>query len=118
MTDKELLFYAANAHGNLIYIEDLGWIHQDKNGNRGSWWNPLDDSRDAFDLFVKLKLDVSFGDDYYFDKGPMTFCGSQWDCRESAHFKRFVKHAPDPYAATRLAIVREAAEIGKTKHAN
>ena len=123
MTDRELLELAAKAAGICGHYachhpkfdndwEELGIWFVDKN-DCTSCWNPLKDDGDALRLAVNLKLDVSFGNRYYFDEGPMTFCGTYWSSGESATFKRFVSHGSDPYAATRRAIVRAAAEIGE-----
>ena len=53
-------------------------------------WNPLEDDGDALRLAVKLGIDISKAQLDYYDK-----------------------HSTDPYGATRRAIVRAAAEIGK-----
>ena len=58
----------------------------------GWQWNPLTDDGDALRLTVKLGIDIS--------KSQVDY----WD-----------KNSTDPYAATRRAIVRAAAEIGKEK---
>ncbi len=88
MTDKELLELAAKAAG----IE-LKWMTQLSNGVKPdedfiSNWHPLTDDGDALRLAVKLGLFT--GDKFY-------------------EFRSL------EYAATRRAIVRAAAEIGKTK---
>ena len=98
MTDKELLELAAKAVGGFVYVENMGWIEQDEHGNRGSWWNPLGDDGDALRLAVKLGMCVEvlsdqkvvFVDALYIIELPL---------------------GDDPYAATRRAIVRAAAEI-------
>lgn len=104
-----------------VYIEGgcmSGWVvcysySGELAGTERIEWDPLEDDGDALRLAVELKLDISFGNSYYFDEGDMTFCGTRWDSRESQTFKRFVKHGNDSYAATRRAIVRAAAEIGR-----
>lgn len=64
---------------------------------RGTRWNPLTDDGDALRLAVKMGLEVGFeGDNFVFADGT---------CSEFL--------TPDPYAATRRAIVRAAAEIGR-----
>ena len=109
MTDKELLLLAAKAYGGLVQAEPDGdWIHEDSDGNRGAWWNPLTDDGDAFKLAVKLGL---FIDAY----GTSTTVGRVIDERSLAVVTLDEKHCDDPYAATRRAIVRAAAEIGRTK---
>lgn len=116
-TDKELLELAAKAAGYSLYIwgtkgeENVVRVDEERHYR----WNPLTDDGDALRLAVKLKLNVEFGNRYYFDEGPMTFCGKYWDSTDSEYYKYFQKHKDDPYAATRRAIVRAAAEIGKTK---
>ncbi len=98
MTDRELLELAARAAGI-----DLDWDVPPKSPpwrmtgegeDRGpaAQWNPLTDDGDALRLAVKLGLDGDF----------VTLMISS-------------KHDGDPYAATRRAIVRAAAEIGKDK---
>lgn len=101
-TDRELMKFAAKAHGNLLYVEGMNsWIHADEAGNRGAWWNPLTDDGDALRLAVKMKLAVVIRDD---------------DTRANQYLndsKRREFHDADPYAATRRAIVRAAAAIGE-----
>src|SRR5690606_29893747 len=58
------------------------------------WWNTLMDDGDALQLAVRLKLDILFTD-------SLVDCGIPI-CLDDA-----------PFAATRLAIVRAAAELAK-----
>ena len=111
MTDRELLEFAAKAAGiELRWHDDWCYIPRNKpphnrrlnDEGQGEIWNPLTDDGDALRLAVKLGLHtmhskhkVKVGRKLVQD-GP---------CEED---KR-----PDPYAATRRAIVRAAAEIGK-----
>lgn len=85
--DKELLTLAAKAAGiNVDSWEDCGW-------------SPLSDDSDALRLAVELGLVVDAQKD-------RTWVGkTQYDAVEH--------HGNDPYAATRRAIVRAAAEIGR-----
>lgn len=96
MTDRELLEMAAKAHGGLVYVDGIGWIHEDENGDRGSWWMPLTDDGDALRLMVKLNIHAYKG-------WASTPKGIVFDCRSNAN----------QLAATRRAIVIAAAEIGK-----
>jgi hypothetical protein len=120
-TDRELLELAAKAAGlnNLIFNHGqtnayhAGSLKYMTEKHHHTPWNPLNDDGDALRLAVDLKLGVTYGGKYFFDDGPMTFCGEYWDANESRYFKAFVKHESDPRAATRRAIVRAAAEIGK-----
>jgi hypothetical protein len=99
MTDRELLEAAAKAAGY--------WAAEfncPANLPRPEW-NPLTDDGDALRLAVKADIDVvQIGDvtraDYMIGIG---FCTVE------------VPHWGDPYAATRRAIVRAAAEIGRSK---
>jgi hypothetical protein len=90
MNDRELLEAAAKAAGIEIKYNYLGM--QDARCE----WNPLDDDGDALRLAVKLNLIVHKGFVY-------TPTGRLFDHRDYAN----------PYAATRRAIVRAAAEIGR-----
>lgn len=98
-TDRELLELAARAAG----ID--GWWSGDDycfgyNGNKNVPvpWRPLTDDGDALRLAVKLKLEIGI----WFETTRV----------ESDEAESMVeKHGSDPYAATRRAIVRAAAEI-------
>ena len=64
-------------------------------------WNPLTDDGDALRLVVKLKLDIEI----------YSTSTHVYDDTSEKSFEE--EHNGDPYAATRRAIVRAAAEIGK-----
>ena len=97
--DRELLELAAKAAGyNVIYFDNPSlkrFIDSD-----GEEWNPLTDDGDALRLAVKLELDVAVWKSYVAVVGY-----------DGLHAVEDVND--DPYAATRRAIVRAAAEIGK-----
>lgn len=103
-TDRELLELAAKAAGYTIFRvhEDGRFVVWD--GERSHWdWNPLANDGDALRLAVKLNLEVvQFTTTVRVGGLEM---GSD-DCHE--------EKGSDPYAATRRAIVRAAAEIGRT----
>jgi hypothetical protein len=112
MTDRELLELAAKAAGL-----DVRWIAecQDFYEHRphmlpGYWdkWNPLTDDADAFRLAVKLSLDVLQN-----PMGQTTCCIVMGD--DAQECEVLEDYNGDPYAATRRAIVRAAAEIGRSK---
>jgi len=96
-TDVELLEAAAKAAG----IE-FGWIHDTPRIRAEmGWtpWNPLTDDGDALRLAVKLDMVVD--------------CGN-WLARPRTLSLEWVDGGrDDPLAATRRAIVRAAAVIGK-----
>ena len=74
-------------------------------------WNPIEDDGDALRLAVKLGMEV------YVDTHPEGCSCTEaqsitYSTPENAG-RSIINHNNDPYAATRLAIVRAAAEIGK-----
>ena len=97
MTDRELLELAAKAaeiEGEWEWHDDatMGGLY-----TGSTWlWNPLTDDGDALRLAVKLELHVMPGIAQTPDGGM-----------------HVDKNMDDPYAATRRAIVRAAAEIGR-----
>jgi len=102
-TDKELLELAAKAAGiNAHYVNASFPYMTYAQGSAGSYrkvvWNPLTDDGDALRLAVKLLIDISV-----VDGRSMAFVYGL-DFEEA--------DGKDPYAATRRAIVRAAAEIG------
>ena len=103
MTDRELLEAAAKAAGIYYWIDaDAVVTHSDTPGSTREW-NPLTDSGDAFELYVKLRLTVNCSYD------DVAICGQEFTQKEV--FIEYNKE--DANAATRRAIVRAAAAIGK-----
>ena len=104
MTDKELLELAAKAAGI-----DLGYWSPTYNAYwTGEYWNPLTDDGDALRLAVKLGLAIRVLEKCVFvESDPETLLG------QSQYSELEMYGNSDPYAATRRAIVRAAAEIGK-----
>jgi hypothetical protein len=102
MTDRELLELAAKAAGLTI----LSWPQEDyavvQNGDQQCGWSPLAFDSDALRLAVKLKMTMDVTD----KASGAGAIGLKW-CSEPCK--------DDPYAATRRAIVRAAAEIGRSK---
>jgi hypothetical protein len=91
MTDRELLEAAAKAAGYEFRVETYRDDFQVLVG--GGLWNPLTDDGDSLRLAVKLNIDHG---------NPGMRLSIDW------------QPGADPYAATRRAIVRAAAEIGRT----
>ena len=95
-TDRELLGWAAKAagmqidHGVKIASGHLLVMCE----GTPSFWNPIDDDGDALRLAVKLHLLHGINTDIL------------------NHYLELQLPSDDPYAATRRAIVRAAAEIG------
>jgi hypothetical protein len=98
--DRELLELAAKAAG----IKHSPSLSAACRGER-IYWNPLTDDGDAMRLAVKLGL--------HFIDIDIQLTG--WTCISMHEGVDDVleSHGNDPYAATRRAIVRAAAEIGK-----
>lgn len=111
MTDRELLELAAKAAG----IEIVGWPQPDyasiRDGDETFGWSPLIFDSDALRLAVKLRLDLLLSeDDIEAIAGLPPFVKSVGgQCVYPFAIELLVE---DPYAATRRAIVRAAAEIG------
>jgi len=97
MNDKELLTLAAKAAGIECNDYGLDWFNR--------YWNPLTDDGEALRLAVKLGMQMYiFSPDI--DDG---ICVPYTEINRE--FREY--HNNDPYAATRRAIVRAAAEIGR-----
>jgi hypothetical protein len=114
MTDKELLELAAKA-ADLHYDptkegDELGRVYSDHLGlwiwHWKDWWNPLTDDGDALRLAVKLQLGISIPPVIDGRIDVVTFCGPLVSIIE-------YPNGDDRFAATRRAITRAAAEIGK-----
>jgi hypothetical protein len=101
MTDKELLELAAKAIG--AELLDCTCKKERKNSLTGKHWNPLTDDGDALRLTVKLNILRG-----YIHNDEVALAPSEYGVIEPITNN-------DPYAATRRAIVRVAAEIGKSK---
>jgi hypothetical protein len=104
MADRELLELAAKAAGIQLWHEDVftNGLTQKVSKNGVLRWNPLTDDGDALRLAVALDMIFQVA-------GGMTTIARVF----SAHVSVFELHGSDPFAATRRAIVRAAAEIGK-----
>ena len=111
MNDKELLELSAKAAGIDLRMYE-GMVVQPGTGlvvvnaKTGLKWNPLTDDGDALRLAVKLNIELEF-------LGQ----GRTLALPKNLHRQiQDVVHETDkdnPYAATRRAIVRAAAEIGR-----
>jgi hypothetical protein len=114
MTDKEILKLAAKAAG----IELLGWMEGSQTYGcrtntlpqyvegvgQHNYWNPLTDDGDALRLAVKLGISIDF---------DFSDCCGETSAAQTLQEYQYEKHGNDPFSATRRAIVRAAAAIGK-----
>ena len=106
MSDRELLEMAAKAAGYQLKImcdpvdsgeEGSDFFHLD---NR--YWNPLTEDGDAFRLMIDLNLDLTFD----IIEGEVFVCETFGD-----YWSEYLED--NPRAASRRAIVRAAADIGR-----
>ena len=99
--DRELLESAAKAAGIDYYARAQSGGMLTDNGE----WNPLTDDGDTLRLAVKKRLRIVFTDKTV----------QVWESEDAPRALAVEWLHPDPYAATRRAIVRAAAEIGRSK---
>lgn len=99
MTDRKLLELAAKATGIKAYWNPYA---------NGVQWNPLADDGDALRLAVELKIDVA----------QTNIHSPQVHALADGKVHVWEDIGADPYAATRRAIVRAAAEIGRSMSHN
>lgn len=107
-SDRELQELAAKAAGLAVFIWGSpgaeNFTLKLKDGSPGNRWNPLTDDGDALRLAVKLSFVVNI-------------CAREDGRGVTAIHRGSVlaqeQHFGEPEAATRRAIVRAAAEIGK-----
>lgn len=106
MTNKELLEYAAKASG--MRLDSWKWfgapvpyfVRLYEGAPTMERWNPLTSDGDALRLVVKLGMALNI-------RRNDVFAGN------GMHGVKETMDSFDPYDATRRAIVRAAAEIGK-----
>jgi hypothetical protein len=102
MTDKDLLEKAAKAMG-YKYMNGALWDGRDV---IEYVWHPQDDDGQALRLAVRLGVKDYFGVEVQ-ETCVQATAFEPWEHCEYEEYKE-----QDPYAATRRAIVRAAAEIG------
>ena len=106
MTDRELLELAAKA----AELPECGWMgpaFMYVKDNTFTDWDPLTDDGDALRLAVKLKISVLRD----FDR--VIACYGDDEHEFETEFLYEKPTPTDPYAATRRAITRAAAQIRK-----
>ena len=120
MTERKMVEFAAKAVGialkpmevkNVEFMGDdhfVGFMTDPSQWKRG-WFDPLNDDGDALRLAVKLGIGFRHragGDGSTYPDLVTVFTGS-FDLTE------YVSQSVDAFSATRLAITKAAAEIGK-----
>ncbi|MDO9313360.1 MAG: hypothetical protein Q7T97_02305 [Burkholderiaceae bacterium] len=110
MTDRELLEKAAKAMGIALHKRDIDGtpLLLLDSGVAGRGWNPITDDGDALRLAVTLNLTNVF------HPGLNQALVRRYNDKTCEWVEDGEKH-PDPYSATRRAIVRAAAAIGEQK---
>lgn len=111
MTDRELLELAAKAAGITLHVVGNGYggvtfyTYPDM-----LFWNPLTDDGDALRLAVSLRIDVAHDD---ICNKRFVYVRSFVSGRDPVGLSEIFDHERMRSEATRRAIVRAAAEIGK-----
>ena len=111
-TDRELLELAAKAVGIPIIpctCGDQRWPfkHDEAVSGKHGHWSPFFDDGDALRLAVRLNIEFAcFDDSQKVNAGVWSEDSKPYDC--------MTPYSGDKQAAARRAIVRAAAEIGKT----
>lgn len=98
--DRELLELAAKAAGYGLREYSKETLHSDEGrGNAWMVWNPLRDDGDALRMAVRLGM-------------LATYSGERFELFQAA-YRQCLDEDMKPSEATRRAIVRAAAEIGR-----
>lgn len=111
--DRTLLELAAKAAGNelLYYDEPSGlWYADETLDEGGVYWHPLAYDSDALELAVDLRIEIGFDPKAVEATAVARACEVDGQTIMPWAWEEL---EPDPYAATRRAIVRVAAEIGR-----
>ncbi|HHZ9315251.1 TPA: hypothetical protein ACWMI6_006003 [Pseudomonas aeruginosa] len=114
MNDRTLLELAARAAGipDALYLDCVAQdMYHPRDGEAGIEVNhrdTRDDDGDALRLAVRLNMDIRYES---YDSGVAVIVGGAWDGAPEAVHEIFERDGP---RATRRAIVRAAAEIGKS----
>lgn len=104
---NELLTLAAKAAGYVVRQSNIvaGLIDDD-----GEMWNPLEDDGDALRLAVRVGMNCAFLPQVWRE----SFCAVAADFSDGPPAVNVEElHGDDAHAATRRAIVRAAAEVGR-----
>lgn len=111
MTDQELLKLAAKAAG--IEIINAAFAEGPHYKGTTRRWNPFDDDGDALRLAIKLGVDLLFTHEDVEAVATMRARQEDQEMISPWACESWVLKKQDPSAATRRAIVRAAAEIGR-----
>jgi len=106
VSDRELLELAAKAAGIDAHVTEWSSTVEDDEGDYLKPWNPLTDDGDALRLAVKLHINIEIWD-------TDNLIRTNIYIKNLGHGNFQERYTTDPLAATRRAIVRAAAEIGR-----
>ena len=119
MTDREMLELAARAAGLKEFTEINGrFAVRTRFTGMQDWspWNPLTDDGDALRLAVQCGIEISIVDDEPGTDGRFSRACAGYATEDDPRVRYvFEDHKGDLFSATRRAIVRAAAEIGRQK---
>ena len=110
--DRELLELAAKAAGIEVIYDAIGKPHRKFEAGFTLPWNPLTNYGDALRLAVKANIDTSHNPGRC-GEVEVYYLLPEEGWVEGRIYSLTEPYNDDPYAATRRAIVRAAAEIGK-----
>ena len=105
MTDHELCLAASKAAGYTVESAHGGWYHCTAPKVPNRIWNPLKSDMDAFRLMVDCDVELLILED-----ATYTYTASEYDLHGASEH-----HGTNKHAATRRAIVRAAAAMGKAE---
>lgn len=109
-TDRELLALAAKAAGKTNWQASTFYSDARCDSEGVPYWNPLTDDGDALRLAVKRSIDVHCASACGYSVATVIVAGVPGIIRIEEYHSA---HDGDQNAATRRAIVRAAAKIGK-----
>lgn len=109
--DRQLLELAAKAAKRTFHWDGDVLVLDDPQPHECSAWNPLTDDGDALRLAVKLAIAVTPHPIYRHPKHSVEASRKPLDYAQGEVIELY---GDDPCAATRRAIVRAAAAIGKS----
>ena len=112
MDDRELLELAAKAAGMEVWTDIDGNLYTSMQDLIEKSWNPLTDDGDALRLAVKIGMGVLY-ETQEFMGGRVVEVSYNIDEDEGTCKVVTERLGDDPYAATRRAIVRAAAETAR-----
>ena len=113
MTDREMLELAAKAAGTVVEFTNNRPVTFIDGDTVHQAWNPLEDDGDAFRLAVRLGIDLLFTTEDVEAVATMYALQEDQEMISPWAMESWTLKNQDPGSATRRAIVRAAAEVGR-----